>query len=91
MSNQRTRCRAICPMTPRGALGTDVGISEGRLRPDRPERLVIRRAHPLSSDLGVHEEPLRIKGLVPFEHEVDSSADLVGEDAERFAVADFGS
>ena len=53
-----------------------------------PGARVISRAHPLSSDLGVHEEPLRIKGLVPFEHEVDGSTDLVGEDAQRLALAE---
>jgi hypothetical protein len=40
----------------------------------------MRGAHPLSSGLGVGEESGRIEGLVPFEHEVDGPADLVGVD-----------
>ncbi len=37
----------------------------------------------------VVEKPLRIKGLVPFEHEVDGSANFVGEDAEGLSVTVF--
>ena len=50
---------------------------------------VISRAHPLSSGLGVHEEPLRIEGSVPFEHEIDGSPNLVGEDAQGLTVPMF--
>ena len=35
------------------------------------------------------EELLHAEGLLSFEHEVDSPADLVGEDGERFALAVF--
>ena len=50
---------------------------------------VISRAHPLSSDLCVGEEPGLIEGLVPFEHEVDCAAQLVGENAECLALTVF--
>ena len=47
----------------------------------------MRRAHPLSSPLRVGQEPGSVEGLVPFEHEVDGPAQLVGQDGQGFALA----
>jgi len=50
---------------------------------------VIRRAHPLSSlEFGsVHEEAVRVEGLVFLEHEVGGAAELGGQDREGLALA----
>ena len=45
---KRTRCRALCPRTPRGARGTDREIVVGHLEADRPCRLELSAGLTLS-------------------------------------------
>ena len=81
----KPRCRAMCPRTPRGARGTDPEIVVGRLNADRPCRLELSVGLTLSSSgSGVGEEPVGIECLVPLEHEIDGTAELVARILKAF-------